>query len=137
MIPFFHKQGIIRKIWFPLKPDDVIVMSSNVYEWKGKLRFIASYQCLIQQIIRNQVARKPGVRKVLKSSPVPLARVCRALLCWNITCISCTEGFRLPKIPACCVCACRGRVGSTCQENNKILAGTLFRQIWFLVLQLP
>ena len=30
------KQGIIKKIGFPLKPDDVIVMSSNVHEWKGK-----------------------------------------------------------------------------------------------------
>ena len=37
---FFKKQGIIQKIGFPLKPDDVIVMSLNVYEWKGKLRSI-------------------------------------------------------------------------------------------------
>ena len=36
MVPFFQKQGIIKKIGFPLKPDDVIVMSSNVHEWKGK-----------------------------------------------------------------------------------------------------
>ena len=38
MVPFFQKQGIIKKIGFPLKPDDVIVMSSNVHEWKGKPR---------------------------------------------------------------------------------------------------
>ena len=31
---------IIKKIGFPLKPDDVIVMSSNVHEWKGKPRSI-------------------------------------------------------------------------------------------------
>ena len=43
MVPFFQKQGIIKKIGFPLKPDDVIVMSSNVHEWKGKPRF----HCLI------------------------------------------------------------------------------------------
>ena len=35
---FFSKQGIIKKIEFPLKPDDVIMMSSNVYEWKGNPR---------------------------------------------------------------------------------------------------
>ena len=29
-----------EKKGFPLKPDDVIVMSSNVYEWKGKPRYI-------------------------------------------------------------------------------------------------
>ena len=29
-----------QKIGFPLKPDDVIVMSSNVHEWKGKPRSI-------------------------------------------------------------------------------------------------
>ena len=29
-----------HKIGFPLKPDDVIVMSSNVHEWKGKPRSI-------------------------------------------------------------------------------------------------
>ena len=46
------KQGIIKKTnkqknnypkkkkGFSLKPDDVIVMSSNVHEWKGKPRFI-------------------------------------------------------------------------------------------------
>ena len=38
MVPFFQKQGIIKKNEFPLKHDDVIVMSSNVHEWKGKLR---------------------------------------------------------------------------------------------------
>ena len=41
---FFQKQGIIKKKkkkkGFPLKPDDVIVMSSNVYEFKGKPRSI-------------------------------------------------------------------------------------------------
>ena len=36
MVPFFQKQEIIKKIGFSLKPDDVIVMSSNVHEWKGK-----------------------------------------------------------------------------------------------------
>ena len=40
---FFQKQGIIKKIGFPLKPDDVIVMSSNVHEWKGKPRSIVWY----------------------------------------------------------------------------------------------
>ena len=34
------KQGIIKEIGFPLKLDDVIVMSSNVHEWKGKPRSI-------------------------------------------------------------------------------------------------
>ena len=29
---YSQKQGIIKKIGFPLKPDDVIVMSSNVHE---------------------------------------------------------------------------------------------------------
>ena len=29
-----------KKKGFPLKPDDVIVMSSNVHEWKGKPRSI-------------------------------------------------------------------------------------------------
>ena len=37
---FFKKQGIIKKIGFSIKPDDVIVMSSNVHEWKGKPRSI-------------------------------------------------------------------------------------------------
>ena len=37
---FFQKQGTIKKVGFPLKRDDVIVMSSNVHEWKGKPRFI-------------------------------------------------------------------------------------------------
>ena len=40
---WFHlkkKQGNIKKIGFSLKPDDVIVMSSNVHEWKGKPRSI-------------------------------------------------------------------------------------------------
>ena len=32
---FFQKQGIIIKIGFPLKPYDVIVMSSNVHEWNS------------------------------------------------------------------------------------------------------
>ena len=52
---FFQKQGIIKKIGFPLKPDDVIVMSLIVHEWKGKPKSIAWYQCLMQQIIKNKV----------------------------------------------------------------------------------
>ena len=51
-ISFCKKQGIIQKIGFTLKPDDVIVMSSNVHEWKGKPRFIVWNQCLMQQVIR-------------------------------------------------------------------------------------
>ena len=42
-------EWIIKKIGFPLKPDDVIVMSSNVHEWKGKPRSPVWYQCLMQQ----------------------------------------------------------------------------------------
>ena len=38
-----------------LKPDDVIVMSKNVHEWKGKPRSIVWYQGFMQQIIRNKV----------------------------------------------------------------------------------
>ena len=34
-----------KKKGFPLKPDDVNVMSSNVREWKGKPRSIVWYQC--------------------------------------------------------------------------------------------
>ena len=41
---FFKKKELSKKKkkkkGFPLKPDDVIVMSSNVHEWKGKLRSI-------------------------------------------------------------------------------------------------
>ena len=44
-----------KMIGFPLKPDDVIVMSLNVHEWKGKPRSIVWYQCLMQQIIKNKV----------------------------------------------------------------------------------
>ena len=33
---FFKKTRKYQKIGFLLKPDDVIVMSSNVHEWKGK-----------------------------------------------------------------------------------------------------
>ena len=52
---FFQKQGIVKKQkGFPLKPDDVIMMSSNVHEWKGKPRSIVGYQCLMQQIIKNK-----------------------------------------------------------------------------------
>ena len=36
----FFKNKELKKIGFPLKPDDVIVMSSNVHEWKGKPRSI-------------------------------------------------------------------------------------------------
>ena len=57
---FFQKQGIIKnktknKIEFPLKPHDIILMSPNVHEWKGKPRSIVWYQCLMQQIIKNKV----------------------------------------------------------------------------------
>ena len=53
---FFQKQDIInKKIGFPLQPDAVIVMSSNVHEWKGKTRSIVRYRCLMQQIIKNKV----------------------------------------------------------------------------------
>ena len=52
---FFQKQGIIKKIGFPLKADEVIVMSSNVYEWKGKPRSIVWYQCLMQQTIKTKL----------------------------------------------------------------------------------
>ena len=44
-----------KKKGFPLNPDDVIIMSSNVHEWKGKPRSIVWYQCLMQQIIKNKV----------------------------------------------------------------------------------
>ena len=37
---FFKKTRKYQKIGFPPKPDDVIVMSSNVHEWKGKPRSI-------------------------------------------------------------------------------------------------
>ena len=37
---FFKKTRKYQKIEFPLKPDGVIVMSSNVHEWKGKPRSI-------------------------------------------------------------------------------------------------
>ena len=45
VIPFFKKQTNkqttnYQKIGYPLKPNDVIVMPSNVHEWKGKPRFI-------------------------------------------------------------------------------------------------
>ena len=52
---FFQKQGIIKKIGFPLKPNEVIVMSSKVHECKGKPISIVWYQCLMQQIVRNKV----------------------------------------------------------------------------------
>ena len=45
----YHKNRIF------LKPNDVIMMTSNVHEWKGKLRSIVWYQCLMQQIIKNKV----------------------------------------------------------------------------------
>ena len=45
-----------KKIGFPLKPDDIIVMSLNVHEWKGKTWPIAWYQSLMQQITRNKVS---------------------------------------------------------------------------------
>ena len=41
--------------FFSLKPDDVIVMSSNVYEWEGKPRPNAGYKCLMQQIMRKKI----------------------------------------------------------------------------------
>ena len=37
---FIKKTRKYQEIGFPLKPDDVIVMSSNVHEWKGKPRSI-------------------------------------------------------------------------------------------------
>ena len=37
---FFKNKELSKKKGFPLKPDDVIVMSSNVHEWKGKPRSI-------------------------------------------------------------------------------------------------
>ena len=37
---FFKNKELSKKIGFPLKPDDVIVMSSNVHEWKDKPRSI-------------------------------------------------------------------------------------------------
>ena len=37
---FFKNNELSKKIGFPLKPDDVIVMSLNVHEWKGKPRSI-------------------------------------------------------------------------------------------------
>ena len=44
VVPFFQKQGIIKKKKKkkknPLKPDVVIVMSSNVHECKGKPKSI-------------------------------------------------------------------------------------------------
>ena len=52
---FFQKQGIIKKNWIHLKLDYIIVMSSNVHEWKGKPRSIVWYQSLMQQIIYNKV----------------------------------------------------------------------------------
>ena len=53
LIYFFQKQGIIQKKMDSSKPHDVIVMSSNVHEWKGKPRSIVWYQCLMQQNIKN------------------------------------------------------------------------------------
>ena len=41
VVLYFRIQGSIKRMDFPLKPDDVIVMLSNVYEWKGKPRPIA------------------------------------------------------------------------------------------------
>ena len=52
---FSENKELFKKIGFPLKPDDVIVMSSNVHEWKAKPRSIVWYQCLMQQIIQNKV----------------------------------------------------------------------------------
>ena len=37
---FKNKELSKKKIEFPLKPDDIIMMSSNVHEWKGKPRSI-------------------------------------------------------------------------------------------------
>ena len=61
VVPFFQKQGIIKKkkkkkkkIGFPLKLDDVIIMSSNMHEWKGKLRSIVWYQCLMQRSLKTK-----------------------------------------------------------------------------------
>ena len=37
---FFKNKELSIKQDFPIKPDDVIVMSSNVHEWKEKPRSI-------------------------------------------------------------------------------------------------
>ena len=57
VVPFFQKQGIITKKKKKVSPktDDVIVMSSNVHEWKGK-----PWSILMQQIIRNKVTPNNG-----------------------------------------------------------------------------
>ena len=54
-IHFFKNKELYKEIEFPLKPDDVIMMLSNVHEWKGKARSIVWYQCLMQLIIKNKV----------------------------------------------------------------------------------
>ena len=41
---FFFKNKELSKIRFPLKPDDVIVMTSIVHEWKGKpISYVANH----------------------------------------------------------------------------------------------
>ena len=52
---FFKNKEFPPQIGFPLKPDDVIVMSSNVHERNGKPMSIVWYQYLMQQIIKNKV----------------------------------------------------------------------------------
>ena len=52
---FFKNKELLKKYDFPLKPDDIMVMSSNVHEWKGKPRSTVWYQCLMQQIIQLKV----------------------------------------------------------------------------------
>ena len=37
---FLKNKELSKKIGFPLKPDDVVMLSSHVHEWKGKPRFI-------------------------------------------------------------------------------------------------
>ena len=39
---FVKNKGLSKKqkVGFPLKPDDIIMMSLNVHEWKGKPRSI-------------------------------------------------------------------------------------------------
>ena len=75
VVPFFQKQWIIKKKKKnPLKPDNVIVMSSNVHEFKGKPRFIVWYQCLMQQIIKNKVT--PHDRQYSHLSDFWVSRSC-------------------------------------------------------------
>ena len=57
----FFKNKKLSKNRISLKPDDVIVMSSNVHEWKGKPRSIVCYQCFMQQIIKTKLYPIPMI----------------------------------------------------------------------------